>query len=54
MTERRYPPQPSEYRPFLKLSGRWGGWVNPKKLKALGRRMVRRVQKVLLHKEPSE
>ena len=51
MTERRYPPTPPEYRPFLKLSGRWGGWVNPKKLKAIGRRMVRRVAKMVLRKD---
>lgn len=48
------PPQSREYRPFKKLSGRWGGWVHYKKLKEVGRRMARRVSKMLLQKDGSE
>lgn len=41
-------PQTKLYRDFLKLSGRWGGWGDPRKLKVIGRRMVRRVARVKL------
>jgi hypothetical protein len=42
------------YRDFLKLLGRWGGFGDPRKLKVLGRRMVRRVGKLMVRKHGAE
>ncbi len=43
--------RPQGVNPILKLCGRWGGYGNPKKLKAIARRMIRRVAKLALRKE---